>query len=80
MTGRPCKVSPPLPTNSRMSEHSHTIIGIRSANLGFTIIANGLRVGDHLPECLGASNSVAEPQTEKQTLKTTVEPHMAAVP
>ena len=81
MTGRPCKVSPLLPTNSRMSEHFHIgIMRIRAANLGFTIIANTLRIGDHLSECLGASNSVAEPQTVKQTLKTTALTQSAAVP
>lgn len=56
------------------------LIKIGAVNPSLTIIANALRIGDHLLERLAAQNSAAEPQTVKQILKTTVAPQLAAVP
>src|SRR5258707_14991817 len=52
-----------------------------AVNPTLTIIANALRVGDHLLERLGARNSSsALPRATSQTLKNVVVPQMAATP
>jgi choline dehydrogenase-like flavoprotein len=52
-----------------------------AVNPTLTIIANALRVGDHLLERLGArtAESASFPRTMQQTLKNPVLPEMAAI-